>query len=170
MRSRFKHFKTFCALVVFAFVVVGCQPNTRQDRATVGPEQTPTAPSNADTPSTEVTPSSQDGAVVGAIAKDWEATQKSLCDAGKPSGCSALAYDAVRAQQISVATRLFTRACLLDESVGQCPQTGQQSVGLARSCFEAARLHEQQGRSDDARSFRVCACARGYKPACAANL
>ncbi len=145
---------------------------TRRDRATVGPEVVATQDAGpvaqpsvtADSGAMPNPSSSSDGL---ASAVQWDNTQRVSCDAGKPSGCSALAYDALRAQRLTVAVQLFTRACLMDESVVQCAQAGTQSKGLARSCFELAGLLQKQGQADDAKKFKTCACERGYRPACA---
>lgn len=153
---------------VFAvsFFLFACQPMTRQDRASVGPDVTP-APS--DQPSASTSPQVEATATnsgTSAAGSDWESNQKALCEAGKLASCSALAYEAKRANQVSVALQYFTRACLTDESQTQCSPTLAQGKGVARSCFELVGLYQAQGKRDDAQKFKTCACERGYKPAC----
>lgn len=156
----------FFASLVFCFFVFACQPMTRQDRASVGPDVTPAAsdqPSTSANPQVESTPANNGAGVIGS---DWESAQKAQCEAGKFASCSALAYQAKRANQVSLALQYFTRACLTDESQSQCSPTLAQGKGVARSCFELVGLYQAQGKRDDAQKFKTCACDRGYKPAC----
>jgi hypothetical protein len=158
-------------MLISLSVFAACQPMTRRDRAVVGPEVTPAQDTNQPSQQTGQddagVPSDSPSANASAsVSAQWESEQKAACDGGKPSGCSALAYDALRGQRPAVAVQLFTRACLLDESADKCAQTGGSLKGLARSCFELSGLLQKQGQPDDARKFKNCACERGYRPAC----
>jgi hypothetical protein len=163
-----KRYFIYCSIC--AFFLFSCQPTTQQDRAAVGPEATvapaevPPASNAGQSTSPSPEPQPADGL---SLTNDWEARQKSMCDEGQPSGCSALAYDALRAQQIEEAVGLFTRACLVDESQANCSARGFESKGLARACVELSALLQQQGKSEDAKRMRTCACNRGFKSACA---
>lgn len=156
----------FQGALIFACVcVTACQPQTRQDRAAVGPDVTPVAgdPQLA-TPAADTQPDA--GTQTDLVSLQWESTQKSLCESGKPASCSALAYEALRSQQTAVAQEYFTRACLLDVPPQQCGQNAQAARGLARACHELSFIYRQQGKNEDADKFKGCACERGYRPAC----
>lgn len=148
-----------------ALCVIACQPQTRQDRAAVGPDVTPVASDPGMSPPTADS-QPDGGAQKELVSLQWETTQKSLCESGKPASCSALAYEALRAQRSDVALEYFTRACLLDVPPQQCAQNPQTVRGLARACHELSFLYRQQGKSEDANKFKGCACERGYRPAC----
>lgn len=139
--------------------------NFCQDPAAVGPEVTPVAgdPQSA-TPVADSQPDT--GTQTDLVSLQWESTKKSLCESGKPGSCSALAYEALRAQQTAIAQEYFTRACLLDLPPKQCAQSAQSARGLARACHELFFIYKQQGKNEDADKFKVCACERGYRPAC----
>ncbi|MEY3903556.1 MAG: hypothetical protein RL189_2862, partial [Pseudomonadota bacterium] len=145
--------------------VCACQPQTRQDRAAVGPDVTPVAgdPQLA-TPVADSQPNT--GTQTDLVSLQWESTQKSLCESGKPASCSALAYEALRSQQTAIAQEYFTRACLLDVPPQQCGQNAQSASGLARACHELSFIYRQQGKNEDADKFKICACDRGFRPAC----
>jgi hypothetical protein len=174
MFSFFKRFARGHAFVVVLFLCLfaACQPMTRRDRAVLGPDATPVPDTSQGSvnpdPSgpTGQSPDNSAGPSAAGGSGRWENDQKTACDAGKPSGCSALAYEALRAQRLTVAQQLFTRACLLDESAERCSQPVAQSKGLARSCFELSGLLQRQGQPEESRKFKTCACERGYRPAC----
>ncbi|NBX17069.1 MAG: hypothetical protein EBR09_06865 [Proteobacteria bacterium] len=153
------------AAALLVNLLTACQPTTRRDRAALGPEATPVQdfPSQG---SGQNGQSQQPDAAAAAVSGQWENDQKTACDAGKPSGCSALAYEALRGQRLTAAQQLFARACLLDESVDLCNQSAGQGKGLARSCFELSGLLQRQGQQEEAKKFKSCACGRGYRPAC----
>lgn len=170
-RKNSKQWLCFFALILAS----ACQPLSRQDRATVGPELTPTVAAGQQNPSD---PSTQDatgdsasngtGGIFASysVSTQWEASMHSQCDLGKPAACSSLAYEASRTQRMAVAAELFKRACLMDQSPAQCSAAGSDSKGSARSCLELSALLQQQGQGEEARKFRLCACERNYKPAC----
>lgn len=156
-------------LLMSALFFCACQPLTRQDRATVGPEPTPTAFSGQQTQQDST--SQPDDSAAGAFAtvgvsSQWESTMNTQCEQGRPAACSSLAYEAARTQRTAAAAELFKRACLMDQSAAQCSSAGSDSRGSARSCLELSSLLQQQGQLEEARRFRACACERSYKPAC----
>lgn len=153
------------ALSLSFLLFTACQPQTRQDRAAVGPDVTPVAgdPQLA-TPAADSQPDAP--TQTDLVSLQWESTQKSLCESGKPASCSALAYEALRSQQIAIAQEYFTRACLLDAPPQQCGQSEQSVNALSRACYELSFIYRQQGKNEDADKFKVCACERGYRPAC----
>ncbi|NBO38854.1 hypothetical protein EBU99_09750 [bacterium] len=157
--------KIWCAALIA--LLVGCQPQTRQDRAGVGPEVTPSADEPGNAQSNADVPGGKNSAADGSSASAaWESSLKTLCEQGKPSACSQLAYEAQRAKKFDEALALFTRACLMNEVLANCAQPTAQSQGGARSCFEVVALQIQKGKNEDAARYKTCACERRFKPAC----
>lgn len=156
---------TVLLLVSFVF---SCQPQTKQDRAGVGPDLVNSPTSGAQPTATSEPGASEDGSstLKNVPASEWEQSLKSLCEQGKPSACSQLAYEAQRAQKNDEAIGYFTRACVMDGSLGSCATAQTALKGLARSCFELAILYQQKSRSEESGAYRKCACDRGFKPAC----
>ncbi|NBW83481.1 hypothetical protein EBR21_17170, partial [bacterium] len=162
--EKFMQWMIFCAVVTIS----ACQPVSRQDRAMVGPESTPTAAADQQS---QTDPSAQNNGDAGnssagglfasaGVSTQWETTMRTQCDLGRPAACSSLAYEASRSQRLTAAIELFKRACLMDQSPVQCSAAGSDSKGSARSCVELSKLLQQQGQAEDARKFRLCACER----------
>ncbi|MEY4066404.1 MAG: hypothetical protein RIR26_2612 [Pseudomonadota bacterium] len=148
---------------------LGCQPQTKQDRAGVGPEvaQNPSVDANP-TASSDSLPSDSgpqgDGTQLN--PQQWQESLKRMCEEGLPFACSQLAYDAQRAQRKDEAIGLLSRACLLDVPLSQCGKAATAERGLARACADLSPLYLQKGRSEEAQLFKQCACERNYQPAC----
>lgn len=167
MSAIFSQSKTAILVCVF-FLIAGCQPQTKRDRAGVGPEVVATSgDGNGATEPGGVDPNSGAAGNSRPIeSAEWESSLKSLCEQGKPSACSQLAYDAERAKSSDEAIGYFTRACLMDVALTSCATPAAVAKGLARSCSELSRLYVQKGRAEDAGLYKRCACERGFKPAC----
>jgi hypothetical protein len=154
-------------LICVFFLIAGCQPQTKRDRAGVGPEVVATSgDGNGATESGGDSAPDASGSSGPIESEKWESSLKSLCEQGKPSACSQLAYDAERAQRSDEAIGYFTRACLMDVALTSCATPAAVAKGLARSCSELSRLYVQKGRAEDAGLYKRCACERGFKPAC----
>lgn len=156
-------------LFLFASVLIfACQPQTKQDRAGVGPDVVSTPFDGAPKDAPQDSSASQDGSsTLNNIAVgEWEKALKTLCEQGRPSACSQLAYELQRSQKNDEAMAYFTRACLMDGTPAACSQPQIAQQGLARSCAELSPLYLQKKRPEDATVFKKCACDRGFKPAC----
>jgi hypothetical protein len=148
--------------------LLACQPQTKRDRAGVGPE---VAQNSADdaiqaTPDDTLDSASSAADRVEINPKDWRESLRRLCDDGVPFACSQLGYDAQRAEQWDEAIGLLTRACLLDVPVAQCAQAEKAAQGLARACADLAPLYLQKGRAQEAQVYKKCACDRSFQLAC----
>ncbi len=154
----------------FGFVLLSaCQPQTKRDRAGVGPEVVVTpADAGAASGSGNTAPDTGSGSTgqQPLAGGEWENSLKTLCDQGKPSACSQLAYDAQRGKRTDEAIGYFVRACLMDATLSQCATPQAAAKGLSRPCLELVSLYTQKGRSDEAQQFKRCACDRGFKLAC----
>lgn len=154
--------------LLFLCGLLACQPQTKRDRAGVGPEV-------AQNPADDAIPAAPDDAPDSASSaadrleinpKDWKESLRRLCEEGVPFACSQLGYDAQRAGQWDEAIGLLTRACLLDVPLAQCAQAEQSAQGLARACADLAPLYLQKGRAQEAQVYKKCACDRSFKVAC----
>lgn len=168
MRSS-KSFLKILSLHALLVLLSACQPQTRRDRAGVGPEVAIT-PADAGASSGTGNAASDTGNS-GApqqplVGSEWESSLKMLCEQGKPSACSQLAYEAQRSKRSDEAIGYFTRACLMDGTLGQCAAPQIAAKGLSRSCLELVTLYAQKGRNDEAQQYKRCACDRGFKLAC----
>lgn len=145
----------------------GCQPQTKRDRAGVGPQVVATSGdgSGAAEAGGGLAPGAA-GSLQPIEAENWESSLKSFCEQGKPSACSQLAYDALRAKSNDEAIGYFTRACLMDVALSGCATPAAVAKGLARSCSELSFFYVQKGRAEDAAVYKKCACERGFKAAC----
>ncbi|MBM3381826.1 MAG: hypothetical protein FJY29_05235 [Betaproteobacteria bacterium] len=157
------------ALLALSLTVCACQPQTKRDRAGVGPEVAITpADAGASPGSGNTAPDAADNSTAqqpsGGV--EWESSLKNLCDQGKPSACSQLAYEAQRGKRTDEAIAYFVRACLMDGTLSQCPSPQTAVKGLSRACLELAGLYTQKGRTEEAQQFKRCACDRGFKLAC----
>ena len=153
-RLQFLLFVTWVGLLA-----VSCQPQTKRDRAGVGPAtETPTAqPTRGDS----ANPSASTGWTLS--SENWEENLKSMCEKKSFSACSQLAFVAQRRGRLQEAVSYFSISCLGNAEPSAC---GEQVSANARSCFELSKLYESQGRLADASSFKACSCARKFKPAC----
>ena len=166
MSAIFSQGKKVLLICVF-FLIAGCPPQTKRDRAGVGPEVVATSgDGNGATESGGDSAPDASGSSGPIDSEKWESSLKSLCEQGKPSACSQLAYDAERAQRSDEAIGYFTRACLMDVALTSCATPAAVAKGLARSCSELSRLYVQKGRAEDAGLYKRCACERGFKQAC----
>jgi hypothetical protein len=150
----------FSIIVVCAHLVMSsCQPQTKRDRAGVGPatEAPITQPDNGG----DVDPDTATGWTLN--VENWEETLKSLCERKKSAACSQLAFEAQRRGLTQEAVSYFSQSCLGTAEPSDCSA---QSSSNARSCFELSKIYESEGRLKEASSFKSCSCARKYKPAC----
>lgn len=146
-------------LVFLLAASLSCQPETRRDRAGVG-----AAADSTPAPVTTEAPEGRQGTTEWTLnSSDWNGSLKLMCERGQLSACSQLAYEAQRDGKAQEAVAYFTKACLADAELTDCVSA---TTANARSCFEVAKLYEAQGRGTDAGQFKVCSCARKFKPAC----
>lgn len=146
-------------VTILGIILISCQPQTKRDRAGVGPapDSTPFPASNE-----------RDGQTGTATdwqlnTENWEESLKLQCEQKKLSACSQLAFEAQRQGKLQEAVALFTKACLGDVELPNC---NTETLANARSCFEVSKIYESLGRSADAFSYKNCSCARRFKPAC----
>lgn len=155
MRSTFNCFLIICV----GFFFVCCQPQTKRDRAGVGPA-TEIPPSPANNGKSEEPGSATEWTL---NVENWEETLKTLCEQKNSSACSQLGFEAQRRGKAQEAVSYFSQACLGSADVSSCSN---EKLANARSCFELSKIYESLGRSADAATFKSCSCARKFKPAC----
>lgn len=153
------HIVPLLILICAGWVVASCQPQTKRDRAGVGP-----ATESPTTPPISGNTSEPDASTDWTLNQEnWEDALKILCEKKNISACTQLAFEAQRRGRTQEAISYFNQSCLGNAELSACSYQVSQN---ARSCFELSKIYETQGRSADALSFKNCSCARRFKPAC----